>query len=79
MSSEDHPIRYRELVIKLKRFGILEKPGSHGVTRKFIGIVEGRKQSYPLHPHSDNWEVPTHYLRAIRDRFKIPADIFYAD
>ena len=78
MPSEDHPIRYRELVAKLKRFGIQEKSGK-GVVRKFIGTVEGRKQSFPLHVHSENWEVATPYLQAIRRRFKIPADRFYAD
>ena len=77
MPSQDHPLRYRELVARLKRFEIEEKR-CPGVLRKFIGVVEGRKQSFPLHPHSDNWEVPTHYIRAIRDRFKIPADKFYA-
>ncbi len=79
MPSEDHPISFRELVSRLKKFGVTEsKTKSSGVVRKFVGMVEGRKQGFPLHVHNDNMEIDRHYLRAIRDRFKIPADQFYA-
>ncbi len=80
MPNQDRPLRFRELVTKLKRFGIVEHPQKgKGSIKKFIGVVEGRKQGYSIHAHSENDEIDRHYLRAIRDRFKIPADAFYDD
>lgn len=77
MPSEDRPLQYHELLARLRRFGIEEKIGK-GVLRKFVAIVEGRKQSFPLHVHSQKHESSRYYIRAIRDRFKIPVDKFYA-
>ncbi len=80
MPREDHPLKYSELVKKLKPFGVYESPTRRsGVVRQFVGIVEGRKQGFTLHVHNENMEIKRHYIRAIRDRFKISADQFYQD
>lgn len=80
MPREDCPLRYHELVRKLRRFGVHEVPTKRsGVVRQFAGIVEGRKQGFTPHIHSENMEIKRPYIRAIRDRFKIPADQFYED
>ena len=76
MSSTDHPLPYRELIARLKTFGIEPKPGK-GSHVKLIGVVEGRRQSFVLPPHNDGWEVPKPYLAGIRRRFKISAEKLY--
>lgn len=78
MPKEDHPFKYHELVRKLKQFGVSEVSAKRsGVVRQFVGIIEGRKQGFTLHVHSEHMEIKSHYIRAIRDRFKIPAEQFY--
>lgn len=71
------PLRYRELLSRLTRFGVQEivKKGSRRIL--FKPDVEGRDQSYPIHPHSDNHEFASHIVRTILRRFKIPEDQFW--
>lgn len=64
MPKEDRPLRYRELVARLKHFGVTEVPTKgRGAVRKFVGVVEGRKQGFVLHAHSEHDEIARHYLR----------------
>ena len=65
----------------LKPFGVTEDTSRkrRGAVKALIGVVEGRKQGFTLHVHSEHQEISKHYIRAIRDRFKIPSDRFYAD
>lgn len=75
---EDKPLKYRELRKLLSRHNILEiKHRGKGSHRLFIGIVEGRKISYPVKCHSEGQEVHSYIIRRIRDTFKIPIEEFY--
>ncbi len=75
---EGHPLRYRELLGALKPFGVSEiRQGSGSRRMLFKADVEGLKQSYPIHPHSDNHEVDTHIIKTILRRFKISEDSFW--
>lgn len=78
MPSENHPLRYREIVARLKRLRNVEEKRGKGVTRKLIGVVEGRKECYSLDVHNEHHEFSRHYTRAIRERFKISPSEFYA-
>ena len=76
---EGHPLRYRELIECLKGFGVIEIRSGRGSRRMlYKPDVEGLKQSYPIHVHSEHDEVDIHIIRAILRRFKIPEDEFWS-
>jgi predicted RNA binding protein YcfA (HicA-like mRNA interferase family) len=74
---EGRPLRYRDLVNRLKAFGVVEKIGKGSVRMLFKPDVEGLRRSYPIHPHSEHHEFGPPIIRAILRRFKIPEDSFW--
>lgn len=75
---EDKPLKYRELRRYLSRHNIQEiKHRGKGSHRLFVGLVEGRKISYPVKCHSESQELHSYIVRRIRDTFKIPIEEFY--
>lgn len=72
------PLRYRDLLAKLKRFGVEESRRGKGSRRMLYKRgIEGLDQSYPIHPHSENAEIHVHIIRTILRRFKIPEEGFW--
>lgn len=74
---EGRPLRYRELVNRLKVFGVIEKTGKGSVRMLFKLDVEGLRRSYPIHPHSEHHEFGPPIIRAILRRFKIAEESFW--
>ena len=72
------PLRYRDLLSRLKDFGVEEKRVGSGSRRMlYKANVEGLNVAYPIHPHSLNDEVNIHIIRTVIRRFKISPDAFW--
>ena len=68
----DRTLKYRELLRRLKRFGVVEvKRHGKGSERLLIRVVEGRKYSTATKCHSDNDQKPVAVIQAIRRRLKL--------
>jgi hypothetical protein len=68
----DRPLKYRDLLKKLKRFGVVEdKKRGKGSERMLVGMVNGTVQRYPTKCHNENDDKPRAVIQAIRRRFKL--------
>lgn len=66
------PLKYRVLRKRLKDFGIEEsKQRGKGSERMFIGVVNGRRVTYPTKCHNEGDEKPVPVIEAIRRAFSI--------
>jgi hypothetical protein len=69
------PLKYRVLRKILKSYGIEEsKQRGKGSERMFVGIVNGRKVTYPTKCHNEGDEKPVPVIEAIRRAFSIDED-----
>ena len=74
------PLRYRELLARLKDFSVIEKRWGGGSRRMlFKENVEGLNVSYPIHPHSENDELGLPIIKATLRRFKIDPNEFWKE
>jgi len=71
------PLTYRELMRRLRQFGVTERVGGGSRRMLYKDDVEGLKACYAIHVHSDNAEVHAHIIRTILRRFKISEDSFW--
>ena len=65
------PLRYRDLVRRLKygvRGNAVRGKGSH---RMFVGVVGGRVITYPTKCHNEGQEKPVAVIEAIRRAFHL--------
>jgi hypothetical protein len=75
---EGYPLRYRELIGRLKKFGIIEKRFGSGSRRMlYKENVEGLNVHYPIHPHSEHHEISAPIIKATLRRFKISENLFW--
>ena len=66
------PLKYRELRKRLKNFGVVEdKKRGKGSERMFVGIVAGRKVTFPTKCHNEGDEKPVPVIEAIRRAFQL--------
>ncbi len=73
------PLRYRELLRKLRVFGVDEKDSPSGGSKRMLykENVEGRKRSYPIDTHSEHHEFGLPIINPILRHFKIHPDEFW--
>lgn len=68
----DRPLKYRQLLRILKRFGIYEdKARGKGSERMLTGFVDGSLERFPTKCHHESDEKPRAVIKAIRRRFKL--------
>ncbi|HUQ70255.1 MAG TPA: hypothetical protein VM165_12060 [Planctomycetaceae bacterium] len=66
------PLKYRTLRKTLKRFGIEEsKSRGKGSERMFVGVVNGRRVTYPTKCHNEGDDKPVPVIEAIRRAFSL--------
>lgn len=66
------PLTYRVLRKRLKGYGIEEsKCRGKGSERMFIGIVNGRRVTFPTKCHNEGDEKPVPVIEAIRRAFSL--------
>lgn len=75
--SRDKPLRYRELLSRLKKFGIQEQIKKGSRRMLFHHNINGKSAFIPIHPHSEHDEMSRKIVRAVRERFKISIEDFY--
>ena len=77
MPTQDNNLTYREILRKVKKFGVYEVMRK-GARRMLVhDNIDGKKVSFPMHVHSENQEFNRNYVRAIRDCFHIDRNNFY--
>ena len=76
--SRDKPLRYRELISILRRFGVEEKIKKGSRRMLFHPNINGKPAFIPIHPHSENHEFSRKVIRAVRERFSISIENFYS-
>jgi len=74
---EDLPLRHRELIRALKKFGVMEKIKKGSRRMLFHSNVNGRPAFVPIHAHSENHEHSRKVVRSVRERFAISFKDFY--
>lgn len=74
----DKPLRYRELLSILKKFGVEEKVKKGSRRMLFHPNVNGHPAFVPVHPHSDHHEFSRKVIRSVRERFNISIEDFYS-
>ena len=68
----DRTLKYRELLRRLKRFGVVEvKRRGKGSEKLLMRVVGGRKYSTTTKCHSENDQKPVAVIQAIRRRLKL--------
>lgn len=78
MPEAPHPLRYREFLKRLSRFGVSEiRHGSGSRRMLFKENIEGLRQSYPIHAHDENVEIYLPIINATLRRFKIAPSTFW--
>lgn len=78
MHTQDKPLPYREILSKLREFGVQEIKRK-GVKRMlYHPDVNGRPASYPMDIHKESQVFSRPVVRAIRNRFNIPLEQFYS-
>ena len=77
MHIADKPLRYRELIRKLKKFGVIEENRRGRRKILFHPNIDGKPAQIPIHPHSEHYEFSRSVIRSVRERFKIDLDDFY--
>jgi hypothetical protein len=74
------PLRYRDLVRRLKAYGVEENvvrgKGSH---RMLMAIVDGRMVRYPTKCHNEGQEKPVPVIEAIRRAFHLTEEYGVTD
>ena len=70
----DRPLRYRDLLKRLKAFGVDEDPRrGKGSERLLTRVVDGVQLSIPTKCHSESDTKPRAVIAAIRRRLKLTA------
>lgn len=75
--SQDKPLRYREILSILRKFGVQEIPRKGATRILHHPNINGKPVSYPMHVHNENQQYSRPVIRAIRDRFNISIENFY--
>jgi predicted RNA binding protein YcfA (HicA-like mRNA interferase family) len=70
-----HPLRCRELLVRLEHLGIWSRSGKGSHIILFRPGPSGR--TYPVSCHGPTTEVSVHIINAILRRFEIPTDTFW--
>jgi hypothetical protein len=66
------PLRYRDLVRRLKKYGIHEnRIRGKGAERMFMGYVDRRLVTFPTKCHNEGDEKPVPVIEAIRRAFHL--------
>ncbi len=74
------PLRYRDLVRRLKKYGIREnKVRGKGSERMLMGYVDGRLVTFPTKCHSEGDEKPVPVIEAIRRAFHLTDEYGISD
>ncbi len=77
MHTSDKPLRYREILQKVKKFGVQEVKRK-GVTRiLYHSDIQGKPEFVTMHVHNEHQVFSRAVIRSIRDRFKISLEGFY--
>ncbi len=76
--TRDKPLRYRELLSILKRFGVEEKVKKGSRRMLFHPNVNGKPAFMPIHPHNENHEFSRKVFERYRERFGIAVEDFYS-
>lgn len=77
MHSNDKPLRYREILNKVQKFGVQEERRK-GVTRiLFHTNINGKYAFTTMHIHNESQIFSRAVVRSIRDRFNISLKDFY--
>lgn len=75
------PLKYRELIARLKRFGVVvaDKRGKGSEVMLIQPIAPGSKQGpqIPIKHHGDNTEIKKGVINAVLRRFNINPDEFW--
>jgi hypothetical protein len=84
---QPHPLKYRELLLKLNNFGIIEHPNSKrgkGSERILILVVNWDSKNkkyhgpqYPIKCHGDGTEIYKPVISKILSYFGISSDTFW--
>ena len=74
---EDKPLRYRELLYRLKKFGVQEKIGKGSRRILYHPNINGNPAFGAIHPHSEHYEFSRKVVKITRRRFNIPIEEFY--
>jgi len=76
---KDKSLKYRDLLKLLIRHGVYEvKHRGKGSHRLFVcDDVQGRKISYPVACHNENYQINSYIVRRIRETFNISFEMFY--
>ena len=75
--SQDKPLRYRDILRLLRKFGVQEIQRKGAKRMLFHPNINGKPSSYPMDIHSEHQEFSRPVVRSIRDRFNIPIEDFY--
>lgn len=71
----DRPLKYRNLLKILRRFGITEnKARGKGSHRMLVGVVDGGLVKHPIKCHNDGEEKPKAVVASVRRAFKLTPD-----
>jgi hypothetical protein len=72
MAMAERTLRYRELLKRLKLFGVIEdRTRGKGSERLLSRILEGKKYSTTTKCHSDSDQKPKAVIKSIRRRLKL--------
>jgi len=83
MPLKPHPLKYRELLAKLKKYGVIELPhrgkGSERILLKPKEPGSFKGPQFPIKYHGESTEIKKPVITAILNRFGIPKEDFWAD
>ena len=75
MAMAERSLKYRELLRRLKLFGVVEdRSRGRGSERLLTRIVDGRRYSTTTKCHSDSDQKPKAVIKSIRRRLKLTPD-----
>lgn len=77
MHTSDKPLKYSEIIKKLKTFGVQEIKRKSVRRMLYHPNINGKPSSYPMHVHNENQEFSRAVVRAVRDHFNIALEDFY--
>ena len=77
MPKEDLPLRHRQLIGALKKFGVTERIKKGSRRMLFHSNIHGKPAFVPIHAHSEHHEHSRKVVRAVRERFGISHKDFY--
>lgn len=83
MPLKPRPLKYRELLARLKKYGVIELPhrgkGSERVLLKPTEPGSLKGPQFPVKCHGESTEIKKPVITAILNRFDILKDDFWAD